>query len=92
MSAWKLACVTQNHNKIYVHDISNYRLIYILRNLSKVFEKRFFEIHDQFPERQQISIRFIIPGDFTVTQLVDLYNFICKTMDESKNVRAVFCD
>ena len=33
-----------------------------------------------------------IPGDSTVNQLVDIYNTFCKSLDEGKEVRAVFCD
>ena len=31
-----------------------------------------------------------IPGDSTVNQLVDIYNTFCKSLDEGKDVRAVF--
>ena len=33
-----------------------------------------------------------IPGDLTVNQLVDIYITFCKSLDEGKEVRAVFCD
>ena len=33
-----------------------------------------------------------VPGDSTVNQLVDIYNTFCKAFDESKEVRAIFCD
>ena len=33
-----------------------------------------------------------IPGDSTVNQLIDIYNTFCKSLDEGKEVRAVFCD
>ena len=33
-----------------------------------------------------------ISGDSTVNQLVDIYNSLCKAVDEDKEVRAVFCD
>ena len=33
-----------------------------------------------------------ISGDSTVNQLVDIYNSFCKTIDECKEVCAVFCD
>ena len=33
-----------------------------------------------------------IPGDSTVNQLTDIYNTFCKSLDEGKEVRAVFCD
>ena len=31
-------------------------------------------------------------GNSTVNQLVDIYNTFCKSLDEGKEVRAVFCD
>ena len=33
-----------------------------------------------------------VPGDFTVNQLVDLYNTFCKALDEGEEVGAVFRD
>ena len=33
-----------------------------------------------------------IPGDSKVNQLVDIYNTFCKSLDEGKEVCAVFCD
>ena len=33
-----------------------------------------------------------IPGDSTVNQLVDIYNTVCKSLDEGKEVCAVFCE
>ena len=33
-----------------------------------------------------------MPGDSTVSQLVDIYNTFCKALDEGKEVRAVFCN
>ena len=33
-----------------------------------------------------------VPGDSTVNQLVDIYNTFCHSLDQGKEVRAVFCD
>ena len=33
-----------------------------------------------------------IPGDSTVNQLVDIYNTFCHSLEQGKEVRAVFCD
>ena len=33
-----------------------------------------------------------MPGDSTVNQLIDVYNTFCKALEESKEVRAIFCD
>ena len=33
-----------------------------------------------------------ISGDSTVNQLVDIYSSFCKTIDDGKKVRAIFCD
>ena len=32
------------------------------------------------------------PGDSTANQLVDIYNMVCKALDESKEIRAIFCN
>ena len=31
-----------------------------------------------------------VPGDSTVNRLIDIYNTVCKALDEGKEVRAVF--
>ena len=33
-----------------------------------------------------------IPGDSTVNQLAGIYNAFCNSLDEGKEVHAVFCD
>ena len=33
-----------------------------------------------------------LSGDSTVNRLVDIYNSLCKAVDEDKEVPAVFCD
>ena len=33
-----------------------------------------------------------VPGDSTVNQLVDIHNTFCHSLDQGKEVRAVFCD
>ena len=94
-SNWKLANVIPIHKKGSVHDISNYRPISILSNLSKVFEKSIFKHVFNFVKDNSILTKFqsgFIPGDSTVNQLLDMYNFICQALDEGKEVRAVFCD
>ena len=33
-----------------------------------------------------------VPGDFSVDQLIDIYNTYCKALDEGEEVRTIFCD
>ena len=63
--------------------------------MGKVLEKNvhkhlfnYIRDHESLPALQS----GFIPGDSTVNQLVDIYNIFCKSLDEGKEVRALFCD
>ena len=48
-----------------------------------------------FPHDHDVLISLqsvFFPGDSTVNQLVDMYNSYCKSLDEGKEVHAVFCN
>ena len=75
--------------------VSNYTPISLLSAVGKVLEKvvrkhLFNNIRDL--EILSALQSGFIPGDSTVNQLVDIYNTFCKSLDEDKEVRAVFCD
>ena len=59
--------------------------------LEKVVHKHLFNyVHDH-----KISSALqsgFIPGDSTVNQLDHIYNTFCRSLDEAKEVRVVFCD
>ena len=59
--------------------------------LEKVVHKHLFNYIRDHEILSALQSGFI-PGDLTVNQLVDIYNTFCKSLDEGKEVRAVFCD
>ena len=92
---WKEANVTPIFKKDDPSIASNYRPISLLSAVAKVLEKivhkhlfNFVRDHDLLSALQS----GFIPGDSTVNQLIDIYNTFCKSLDEGKEVRAVFCD
>ena len=62
--------------------------------LERLLKKLFTNTLNFFHENQALTAlqSGFVPGDSTVTQLTDLYNTFCHTLDEGKGVRAVFCD
>ena len=92
---WKEANVTPLFKKEDPSAVSNYRPISLLSAVGKVLEKvvhkhlfNYVRDHDILTAMQS----GFIPGDSTVNQLTDIYNTFCKSLDEGKEVRAVFCD
>ena len=92
---WKEANVTPIFKKEDPSVVSNYRPISLLSAVGKVLEKivhkylfNYVRDHDILSALQS----GFTPGDSTVNQLIDLYNTFCKSLDEGKEVRAVFCD
>lgn len=93
--AWKKANVTPIFKKDDPSEVSNYRPISLLSTVGKVLEKivhkyifNFFRDHNIITTLQS----GFVAGDSTVNQLLDLYNTLCKALDEGKEVRAIFCD
>ena len=92
---WKEANVTPIFKKDDPYVVSNYRPISLLSAVGKVLErvvhKHLFNYIRDHEILSALQSGFI-PGDSTVNQLVDVYNTFCKSLDEGKEVRAVFCD
>ena len=59
--------------------------------LEKIVHKHLFNFVRDHELLSALQSGFI-PGDSTVNQLIDIYNTFCKSLDEGKEVRAVFCD
>ena len=94
-SSWKEAHVTPIHKKNDPSDVSNYRPISLLNTMGKVLEKIVHKhVFNYFQDNNILTVlqSGFVPGDSTVNQLPDLYNTFCKSLDDSKEVRAVFCD
>ena len=81
--------------KIDPSVVSNYRPISLLSAVGKVLEKVVHKLLFNYIRDHEIlsALRSeFIPGDSIVNQLVDIYNTFCKSLDEGKEVCAVFCD
>ena len=91
---WKEANVSPIHKKNDPSDVSNYRPISLLSTVSKVFEMVHKYLFNFFRDNNVITAfqSGFVPGDSTVSQLIDFYNTFCKTLDECKEVRAIYCD
>ena len=82
-NVWKEANVTAIHNKNDPSEVANYRLISYLSTVDNVLEKNMFNFlrdHDVLTSLHS----GVIPGDFTVNQLVDIYNTLCKALNEGE--------
>ena len=92
---WKEANVTPIFQKEDPSIVSNYRPISLLSAVGKVLEKIVHKHLFNFVRDNDLLSALqsgFIPGDSTVNQLIDIYNTFCKSLDEGKEVRAVFCD
>ena len=92
---WKEANVTPIFKKEDPSVVFNYRPISLLSAVGKVLEKIVHKHLFNFVRDHELLSALqsgFIPGDSTVNQLIDIYNTFCKSLDEGKEVRAVFCD
>ena len=92
---WKVAIVTPIFKKDDPSVVSNYRPISLLSTVGKVLEKIVHKHLFNFIRDNNILTTLqsgFVPGDSTVNQLVDIYNTFCHSLDQGKEVRAVFCD
>ena len=92
---WKEANVTPIFKKDDPSVVSNYRPISLLSTVGKDLEKIVHKHLFNFIRDNNILTTLqsgFVPGDSTVNQLVDIYNTFCHSLDQGKEVRAVFCD
>ena len=79
----------------YPSNISNYRPIFLLHSVSKVFEKLVFKLsYNCILDNSTITLlqSGFVPNDSTVNQLTLLYHTFCNALDNGKELRIVFCD
>ena len=92
---WKLAHVVPVHKKESTQDPLNYRPVSLLSCISKIFEKLVFNHVYQYLDHfhllspKQSGFR---PGDSTVNQLCFITHRIYESLQNGKEVRAVFID
>ena len=92
---WKEANVAPIFKKDDPSVVSNYRPISLLSKVGKVLEKIVHKHLFNFIRDDNILKTLqsgFSPGDSKVNQLVDIYNTFCHSLDQGKEVRALFCD
>ena len=83
------------HKKDEKDNPKNYRPISLTSCVCKVLEKIIFKhIHNHCKDNNLLSKKQsgFTPKDNTTNQLCDLYNSICISLDNSRDLRAVFLD
>jgi hypothetical protein len=94
-TSWKLANVCPIYKKAEEFLTQNYRPISLLSTIAKVFEKVVFKhLYNFFKTNFTISLwqSGFLPGHSTVTQLIEVYDELCKAVEKGKEIRIVFLD
>ena len=90
---WKGANVTPVFKKDDPSDCKNYRPISLLSTLEKVMEKIVHKHVFNFLNANSVITSLqssFVPGDYTVNQLVDIYNTFSRVLDDGLEVKAFF--
>lgn len=94
-SIWKEANVLPLYKKGSPADISNYRPVSLLCTPSKILEKIIYKhLYNHFRDNFLLSIwqSGFLPGNSTVSQLIELYHNFCEAVSNGKEVRVIFLD
>ena len=94
-SQWKEAEVTPLHKKGDKSVEGNFRPISLLSVISKCLERCVFkEVYNFFHTNKVISILQAAhhKGSSTITQLLEIYNFIAVALDKGMDAHFIFCD
>ena len=92
---WKAAEVTPLHKKGEKSTEGNFRPISLLSVVSKCLERCVFkEVYNFFHRNKIISILQAAhhKGSSTITQLIEIYNFMVEALDKGLDARFIFCD
>ena len=92
---WKKANVIPIHKKDKQCLRSNYRPVSLLSIVGKMLERIVYKyVYNYFKENFIISLfqSGFLPGMSTVTQLIEVYHYFCKSVDEGKEIRVCFLD
>lgn len=91
---WKQANITPISKTNDKSDPSVYRPISLLNIIGTVLQKLVHKhVFNFFRDKEEITTlqSGFVPGVFTINQLIDIHNIFCKTLNEGKEVRAIFC-
>jgi hypothetical protein len=94
-STWKVAHVSAIFKKGDSSFPNNYRPIFLLNTMEKVFDRLIFKHLFNHIQANNFLIPVqsgFIPGDSTVNQLVFIYDTLCKALDNGLEVRVIFFD
>ena len=76
-------------------DPNNYRPVYLLNTTGKLFEKIIYKyLFNFFRDKFVISLwqSGFMPGNSTISQLLEIYHKFCTAVADGKEVRVVFLD
>lgn len=92
---WKRATVIPLFKKGDKHIVSNYRPVSLISCVGKVLERVVFKhmynflINNNLFYQQQYGF---LPKHTTVYQLIEMYETICKALEEKQHTCLIFCD
>ena len=92
---WKQANVVPIHKKELRSKMDNYRPVSLLSVVGKILERIIFKYVFNFFRDNFVITLFqsgFLPGHSTVTQLLEVYNELCKAVDKGREVRVIFLD
>ena len=94
-SIWKYANVIPIYKKDKQCLRTNYRPVSLLSIVGKILERIVYKyVYNYFKDNFVITLfqSGFLPGRSTVTQLLEVYHYFCKSVDEGKEIRVSFLD
>ena len=92
---WKEANVTPLFKKGDTNSSNNYRPVSLLSCVGKLMERVMFKYMYNFLHERNLIYKYqsgFQPGHSTIYQIIEIYDNICKALDEKEYMCMVFCD
>ena len=92
---WKNATVLPLYKKGDRHEVSNYRPVSLISCVGKVFERVVYKHMYNFLNDHRMIYNYqsgFLPNHTTVYQLIEIYENICKSLENRKHTCLIFCD
>ena len=92
---WKKAIVLPLYKKGDKHEVSNYRPVSLLSCVGKIFERVVFKYMYNYTVEHNLIYQYqsgFLPNHSTVYQLIEMYDSICKSLEQKQHTCMIFCD